>query len=326
MKNLLSLAMLLFIVLPVAAQKEAKKKKDPANKYPQSGPVLVKANLLVLDSKGEYVEDVKPEDIKVLEDGVPQKLIRIEKKLPPMHVGLVVDNSGSMRTTIESAVTASKLVVTNLQDGDGSFVVRFINSDKVEVIQDHTTNKKDLIEAIDNLYIEGGKSAVFDGIYLAAEKVVGWEKKLPDHRFAIVLISDGEDRASFYDLDQTLEVFKGSGLQIFPLFFTGLLTDKYKPDTKEKFGLSNSTRLARVLALRTGGIASFIEGKPTDVALFEALKPIMIELRSQYVVAYESTNPKRDGLERKLAVEVADGPSASKRKAFIRSGFVVPLD
>jgi len=243
-----------------------------------------------------------------------------------MHVGLVVDNSGSMRTTIENAITASKLVIANLQDGDGSFVVRFINSEKVEVIQDHTTNKNELIEAIDNLYIEGGQSAVFDGIYLAAEKVVGWEKKLPNHRFAIVLISDGEDRASYYDLDQTLAVVKGSGLQVFPLFFTGLLTDKYKPDTKEKFGLSNSIRLARILALQTGGTASFIEGKPTDIALLAALKPILIELRSQYVISYESTNPKRDGLERKLTVEIADGPMASKRKGLIRSGFVVPLD
>lgn len=322
----LSIALLLFLALGASAQKSDKKKKDPANKYPQSGPVIVKANLLVLDHQDQYVEDVKPEDIKLLEDGVPQKLTRIEKKLPPMHVGLVIDNSGSLRMYIDKIDRLSKMVVTNLGVSDGSFVIRFISNDKIEVFQDHTTSKKDLFEAIDNLYIEGGQSAVFDAIYLAAEKVAQWEKKFPDHKFAIVLITDGEDRASYYDLEQTLAVVKDSGLQIFPLFFTGQLTDKYSTATKEKFGLSNSKRLAQVLALRTGGIASFIEGKPTDDALLQVLKPIFVELRSQYVLTYESTNQKRDGGERKLAVEIADGPNAAKRKGYVRSSFVLPLD
>lgn len=327
MKNVLSLVVLLCLALSVTPQKaNDKKKKDPTNKYPQSGPVVVKANLLVLDAQDKYVEDVKPEEIKIFEDGAQQKITRFEKKVPPMHVGLVVDNTGSLRMYIDQIDRVSKLVVTNLQDGDGSFVVRFVDSDTVEVIQDHTTSKKDLFEAIDNLYIEGGQSAVFDAIYLAAEKVAQWEKKSPIQRFAIVLITDGEDRASYYDLDQTVAVVGGSGLQIFPIFFTGQLTDKRSQATNEKFGLSNSKRLAQVLALRTGGIASFIEGKPTDDTLLQVLKPIFIELRSQYVLTYESINQKRDGLERKLTVEIADGPNGAKRKGFIRPSFVVPLD
>jgi VWFA-related protein len=315
------------LVLTAVAQKDGgKKKKDPANKYPQTGAVIVKANLLVLDQQDQYIDDLKPEDVKLFEDGVPQKLIRIEKKLPPMHVGLVVDNSGSLRTYIDQVVRVSKMIITNLQDGDGSFVVRFVSNDVIEVIQDHTTNKKDLFEAIDNLYIEGGQSAVLDAVYLAAEKVVQWEKKFPNHKFAIVLITDGEDRASYYDLDQTLAAVAGSGLQVFPLFFTGQLTDKRSPGTGEKFGLSNSTRLAQVLALRTGGTASFLPAKPTDDALLQALKPTFIELRSQYVLSYESTNQKRDGLERKLTVQIADDLNGTKRRGLIRSSFVVPID
>lgn len=327
MTKFLSFLIFLALALSVVGQKsDDQKKKDKTNKYPQSGTVHVKTNLLVLDAKDQYSEDVKPEDIKLFEDGVLQKLTKVDKKLPPMHVGLVIDNSGSMRTTIESAINAAKLVVTNLQDGDGSFVVRYVSSDKVELIQNYTDKKAELLEAIDNLYIEGGQSAMFDGIYLAAENVVKWEKTAPKNRFAIILISDGEDRASYYDLDQLLKVLSGTELQVFPLFFTNALTDGYNTGTKERFGKSNSQRLARILALRTGGLATFIDRKPDEVLIKDAVRSIMIDLRSQYVVSYESTNQKRDGLERRLTVEIADGPNGAKRKGFIRPSFVVPLD
>lgn len=325
--RIVTLALFLCLSFSVAAQKpDAKKKKNAENKYPQSGPVQVRGNLLVLDAQEKYVENLKLEDIKIFEDGVEQKITRIDKKVPPMHIGLVVDNSGSLRTYIDHIVQGSKIVITNLQDGDGSFVIRFVSSEKVEIVQNYTTNKARLFEAVENFYVEGGQSAIIDGLYLAAQQAVEWEKKAPGERFAIILITDGENRNSYYDLPAFLSMVDGSGVQIFPLLMTGELTDKYSPSTKEKFGLSNARQLARVLALKTGGIASFVETKQTDETVLQALKPIFIELRSQYVFAYESTNQKRDGLARTLTVEIADGPGGAKRKGFIRESFVVPVD
>jgi len=205
-------------------------------------------------------------------------------------------------------------------------VIRFLRADKVQFNNNYTTKKADLVSAIENLYIEGGQSAMFDGIYLAAETVAKWEKTAPKNRFAIILISDGEDRASYYDLDQLLKVLSGTDLQVFPLFFTTALTDGYNSGIKERFGKSNSQRLGRILSLRTGGLATFIDQKPDDVLIRDAVRSIMLDLRSQYVISYESSNQKRDGLERKLTVEIADGPDAAKRKGLIRPNFIVRLD
>lgn len=320
--------LVLFLSFAAAGQKtEVKKKKtNLENKYPQSGIVQVKGNLLVLDAENKYVEEIAPDRVKIFEDGVEQKITYFALKAPPMHVGLVVDNSGSVRHHIEGIAKAAKIVITNLRDGDGSFVIRFVNSDNVELVQDHTTNRANLIEAIENLFIEGGQSAIFDGLFLAANRVVEWETKAPKNRFAIILITDGEDLNSYYDLDQLLKLFEKSDLQIFPLFFTGELTDKFSSSTRQKFGKSNAIRLARVLALKTGGLASFVEGKISDDVLLNALKPIMIELRSQFIFGYTPTNQKRDGLPRKLTVEIMDSPSGAKHKGYVRDSFVVPID
>lgn len=321
------LVLLCLASMSVTAQdSDKKKKRNPENKYPQSGPVFVKGNLMVLDASGNPVDDLDINRLRILEDGVEQKVTHFVRKMPPVTAGLVFDNSGSIRAHIDSFIQAGKIFLTNLSGGDGSFVVRFVSSDKVEVLQDYTTDREKLHEAIDNLYIEGGQSAVVDGLYLAAGKVAEWEKKYPKNRFAVVLLTDGEDRQSYYSLDQLLKAVEGSDMQIFPVFFTRDLTDKYSPTTKEKYGLSNATRLANILALKTGGRAVFVDKKLDNSALLEALRPVIIEMRSQYVFGYTSTNQKRDGSPRKLTIEVTNPPAGSNYKTIFRESFVVPLD
>jgi Ca-activated chloride channel homolog len=320
MKEYLSLLIILCVAIVGAGQKptDKKPKKDPENLYPQLGAFTVKANLLALDAENKYVEALKPEDIKLFEDGVQQKITQVETKLPPLHLTLLVDNSGSLRQRIGIIVAASKVLISNLEDGDRASVMRFVSSDKVEVLQDFTPRKDDLLKAVSNMYVEGGQSAVLDAVYLSAERTLAVEQKLPRTRYAIILISDGEDRASYYDVDQTLKILAGSRVQIFPLFFTDLL-DK-------KNSRSNSSRLAHLLALRTGGTAQVITEKLTGELLENALKSIITDMRSQFVISYDPTNQKRDGLERKLNVEIADGANGTKRKGMIRPSFVIPLD
>jgi hypothetical protein len=86
-------------------------------------------------------------------------------------------------------------------------IIRFVSSDKISIEQDFTSKKEYLLDALDNFHIEGGQTAVRDAVYLAAEKVGAYEKsnRADDRlRRAIVLVTDGEDRASFLHRTATL--------------------------------------------------------------------------------------------------------------------------
>jgi Ca-activated chloride channel family protein len=311
------------LILAVPAQK---KKTSDKNFYPLTGPVVVRTNLMVLDADDKYVEGISEADVKIFENGNEQKIDHFRHKTAPLGLGLVVDTSGSMRLQLDQLIKAAKVLTVNLADGDQGFVIRFVSSDKIELLQPFTSDKRDLLKALDSLYIAGGRTAMLDAISLAVENVSGQEKRTPESRFAIVVLSDGADRASYFDFPHLLSLTERSEVQIFPVFFTADLSDDSSHNGQQGYQLSNAERLANALALRTGGRATIFPKKPNESELLAALKQIMIEVRSQYVVGYTSTDSKRDGLPRKLTVQIKDGPDGKKRRAFFRESFVVPLD
>ncbi|HSI88160.1 MAG TPA: VWA domain-containing protein [Pyrinomonadaceae bacterium] len=315
----------IFTCLLLSSQMIGQKPTDK-NRYPQTGPVKVKLNLIALDEKGEYIEELQASDITLTEDGVEQKLSAVGRKIPPTGVGLVFDNSGSMRLLPPTFDSAGKTIVANLGEKDEGFVVRFVSSDKIEVLQNFTNVKADLVKAIDNLFIEGGHTALIDAVTLAAEKVVEQEEKTPNNRFAIIVMSDGVDIKSYYDLAHLLKIIDGSDVQVFPVFFISEASDGYNSTSKRRFERSNAVRLGQVLALRTGGKAIFFDKRPNDDELNNELRALMVEIRSQYVIEYTSTNQKRDGGSRSLTVKLKDGPNGEKRTGHIRGSFTVPVD
>jgi Ca-activated chloride channel homolog len=290
---------------------QGKKEKD---KKPESKPIEIKANLLVMDAKNNYANDIKQEDVKIFEDGVEQKITYFAKKEPILNTGILMDNSGSIRTLLDEFTMVGSTIVNNLRDADEAFVIRFIDSDKIEVIEDWTFDKAKLNEALANMYVEAGQSAVLDAVYLAAQKILERESKDKNKRYAIFMVSDAEDRDSYYKFDNVLKLFKGTDLQVFLLSYA-----ENAPKAKKK-----ARKLSHLLTLETGGTTYTLDKKHTKDELIEVLKKIVLELRSNFVVGYTSTNLKRDGLPRKLRVELADGSKGEKRQALIRDGFTVP--
>jgi Ca-activated chloride channel family protein len=268
----------------------------------------------VTDANGQPIDDVKQEDIKIFEDGVEQKITYFSKKEPILNLAMVFDNSGSVRKKLDEVISCGKIITANLRDTDEAFIVRFTDSDRIEVIQDFTNKKADLNEAIDNLFIDFGQSAVLDAIYLSAEKLLTREKNDKTKRYAILLFSDTEERDSYYKLEEVLKMFKGNDLQIFILSYAN-----FAPENKKIF-----TKLSHILPLETGGTSYLIppKYKGNDLVIF--LKAIVYELRSQYIIGYTSTNQNRDGNPRQLTVQISDSEKGEKRQAFVREGFTVP--
>jgi len=295
------------------AQDKSSKEK---NKKSEQKAVEVKANIAVLNSAGNFADDVKLEELKVFENGIEQKLTYFVKKEPVLNLGLVIDNSGSMRKNLDKITTAASTFIDDLRATDEAFVVRFVDSDKVEILQDWTSNKKDLKEAVENMFIEGGKSAVLDAVYLSAEKLLERERKNKSNRYALVLISDAEERDSYYNYEQIISPFRGTDLQVFLISLA-----ENAPLAKKKARL-----LSHLLTLDTGGTVVSLPKKHSKEDIINALKNIAGELRSQYIVGYTSTNQTRDGLPRKLTIQVADNKNGEKRTGLIRENFIVPKD
>jgi hypothetical protein len=166
---------------------------------------LVNLNVRVVDRNNRPVNNLTQNDFKVYEDNALQPIEFFSKSEVPTNYSLVIDNSGSLRLQLDKVIEASKILVATNRPDDETSVVRFVSSDKIEIVQDFTNNKSDLNEALDNLFIEGGQTAIIDAVYLAADKVDTYEKtRNPNDRKrrALVLVSDGEDRDSFYKEQQ----------------------------------------------------------------------------------------------------------------------------
>src|SRR5580765_4899125 len=277
---------------------------------------LVRINLLIADEKGLYINDVNLDKIKLYEDGVEQKILTVEKKTP-LSLGIIMDNSGSVRKRLGELTFAGKILTTNLLDGDEAFVIRFVGRETIEIVQDWTSKKKDLSDAIDLMYVEGGQSAVIDALYLSAEKMIGRAKTGTTKRYALVLITDGDERDSYYTLKDFSKLIAGNEMQVFVLAFPN---PEFSYDSQEV-----AERLVRKIVKKTGGTYYTIrKTKKNDLdkeELVKALKATVFELRSQFVLTYAPTNKDTDRLKRKLRVEVGPGPDGEKRTVTLRESF-----
>ncbi|HEX8852198.1 MAG TPA: VWA domain-containing protein, partial [Pyrinomonadaceae bacterium] len=177
----------------------------------------IKLNVRVVDRLNRPVNDVRQEEFRVFEDGVLQTVESFTKAEVPISYGIVIDNSGSLRNQINQVIDASKTIVNSNKPGDETFLVRFVSSDEIKVMQDWTANKQDLNDALDDLFVEGGQTAILDAVYLSAEHAATHKKgnDLEDkRRRALILVTDGEDRNSFYKTEQLFEALKEEDVQI----------------------------------------------------------------------------------------------------------------
>lgn len=237
----------------IYSQTNAKKDKSKDGKSALQ-PVEVRVNLMVLDADGKFA-DVKPEELKLFEDGVEQKIAYFAKKEDALSIGLVVDNSGSMRRNLDEAMRIASAIASNLRAQDEAFIVRFVDSDTIEMIQNWTSDKKELNSAIEGLYVEGGQSAIIDAIYLSAETMLEREKQNKSRRYALLLISDGEELDSYYKAREMFALFKGSDAQIYMLSYAA----------QAPLAPKKATKLSVQLAFETGGATYILDKRKTKI-------------------------------------------------------------
>ena len=282
---------------------------------------LVTLNVRVIDRNNRPIGDVRQSEFHVLEDGVPQPVEYFTREEVPISYGLAVDTSGSMRSQLQSVIDAGKTIVNTNRKGDETFLVRFISSDKIETVQDFTSNQEYLIDGLDSFYVEGGQTAVIDAVYLTAEHVAEYKKGDDNdrRRRALIVITDGEDRSSFYSPEKLFARLREADVQIYVIGFVNEL-DK-EGGLIRKSPRDKAVNLLNKIATETGGRAFF----PQSLSeLPQIANEIVRDLRTQYVLAYNPTNKARDGSFRSIRVAVDESSSRDKRIALTRNGRIAP--
>lgn len=278
----------------------------------------VNLKVRVVDSNNRSVGSLNQTDFKIYEDDILQPITSLTISEIPMINALVIDNSRSLRLQLKKIVEAGKIIVGANRPNDQSTIVRFVSSDKIEVIQDFTINKTSLNNALDNLFVEGGQTAIIDAVYQTARKIEQYQnsdKKEEIKLRALILVSDGDDRSSKYQEEQLIKLLRESNVQIYAIGFTADLSQKPENDalSRQEKAKSFLTRLAQ----ETGGKVFF----PNSLdELPQIANEISGELRTQYLISYSPTNENRDGSFRKIKVEITNGENQTKRTAITRTG------
>lgn len=270
------------------------------------GAVRLKA--LAIDSQGNPVSGLTTEDFQVVEEGTPQLISVSTKSDAPVFFGVAIDSSGSVRPIFNLVVASAKAIIEKAQPQDKTLLVRFISSDKIETLQEFTSDRKKLTNAIDTLYVEGGQSAIVDAVYLSAQSVGG--HKFPDSsvRRILILLTDGDERASYYSTAQLSALLRAIDLQIFPI---SVMLNQNQP--------KRSADLLKLLASESGGKAFF----PKSVAeLKTAIDQIFALVRAEYTIQYKPTNPIKEGVYRTVGVSLLPKPGRENWTVTTRSGYV----
>jgi len=273
-------------------------------------PQMVLLHVRVVDPNDNPVTDVPQTSFQVTEDGVPQKIELFMDQEVPLTYGLAIDASGSLRSQIRDVLRAAINIVNANKPDDETFLVRFISSDKIETLQTLTTDKNLLLGGIDSFYIEAGQTAVIDAIYLSADylaKQMTEARRL--RRRALIVVTDGEDRVSYYKQEALLQFLASTDTQI----FTVALTKDLKGKSLEK-----AVKLLNQLARDTGG-RTYYPSSSVDVQRIS--NQIIKDIRTQYVIGYVPSGGDAAKSFHKVEVSIAEGPNQEKRAAITRVGY-----
>ena len=285
---------------------------------PAPTPFAKKLNVIVLDKNGTPVNDLRQEDFQVFEDGTAQTITLFSHDETPVSYVLVMDNTGSLRTQFDLAVHAGAAILGGNRPSDETSVVRFAGRDRIEVMTGFTSDSAEMMKAMNGLFIEGGQSAVIDAIYLSAKYAAEQHQGETNRRRALVLITDGEDRDSYYKLEQLSQLLRATDVQIFAIGLVNQLDNDYhgRPkSTREK-----AENLLDILTAETGGRVFYPK---TVEQVRDAVLAIRHDLHMQYVIGYTLPNQSRDDKHRKVQVKLVDRPGVEKRSIIVRKGYIL---
>jgi Ca-activated chloride channel homolog len=238
----------------------------------------------VVDDHQHIVTNLDRSAFTVFEDGKQQNIISFRHEDIPVAMGIVIDNSGSMREKREKVNQAALNLVRSSNPQDEVFVVNF--NDEYYLDQDFTNNLLKLKEALEKIDARGG-TALYDAVVASADHL---KRDARLDKKVLFVVTDGEDNASNESLEQAVRRLQDeAGPQVYAI---GILGDEEHP--------KRARRALEIISERTGGMAFFPR---TLDEVNQITGTIAHDIRSQYTIGYKPTNPRASGGFRTVKVD-----------------------
>jgi Ca-activated chloride channel family protein len=154
----------------------------------------------------------------------------------------------------EEVIKSVNAIIQSASLDDEGFLVRFIDSKNISLIQDFTSSKEELQSAAEGMYIEGGQTAILDGVYFSAKHLAENNASQPNRRKILILITDGEDRKSAAKIEEVLKFLKDEKIQVYTL---GLSDGKVYKNLLEK--LSKETGGKSYIVVKRSEIGTIVK-------------------------------------------------------------------
>ncbi len=269
---------------------------------------LVVLHATVVDEKGQFVQGLTADNFHVFEDKVEQKISVFSKEDIPVTMGLVIDNSGSMREKRPQVNAAALSFVRTSNSADEVFVVNFNDEYYLDLDEDFTSNPQELHDALERIDTRGS-TALYDAIIGSLDHL----KKGHKDKRVLLVITDGDDDASRKDFPYTVKAAVESNAVIYAI---GVFSDDDRKNNKKMIRKSKKDLTA--LAEATGGLAFF----PDSLA---DVDPVCVQvahdIRNQYTLGYYPTNTAKDGTFRSVKVDLIPPKGRGKLTVRTRTGY-----
>jgi VWFA-related protein len=268
---------------------------------------IVVCHTAVIDKTGHLITNLPKEAFTVFENKVRQEIRRFKREDLPVSLGLVIDNSGSMRNKLAQVKVASLALVKASNHDDEVFVVNFNDSAFLDNPKDKpfTNDIAELEQALAKIDTRGG-TAMRDAIAMSIDHLKGGHRD----KKVLVVITDGNDNASILGMDRILKDAHKSDVLIYGV---GLLSEEARGEA------AHARKALNDLATATGGRTYF----PKDVAEVDQIaRQVANDIRNQYIIEYSPINAAMDGTFRAIRI-TAKAPGAVVRT---RSGYYATPD
>jgi VWFA-related protein len=263
----------------------------------------VTLHVSVVDAGGQFVPGLKIENFRVFENDAQQKISVLRQEDAPVSMGLLIDNSGSMRDKRPSVNVAALTFIRTSNPEDEAFVAHFNQNYSFDLNKAFTSDLGELGKALEETESRGS-TALFDAILTSLDRL----KSGYNTKKVLLIVSDGEDNSSHNDLQATLDRVKHSNVMIYAV---GLFAEE------DKTSAERARQALTTITQATGG-AAFFPGTPQEVA--SICTQIAYDIRHQYTIGYYPPNPG-DRTFKTVRVEVTPPAGVDKLVVRTRTGY-----
>ena len=253
---------------------------------------LVEQHATVTDKDGHLLTDLPQSAFKVYENDVEQQIKVFRREDAPVSLGLIIDNSASMRDKRAKVAAAVLTLVRASNPGDEVFIINF--NETLSIAHEFTQDVGALEGALSKID-SNGQTALRDALAMGLEHL---KRLAKNDKKVLLVVSDGEDNSSVETLDRLSHRAEQSAVLIYAI---GLLSDSNEREAER------AKRDLDRLALETGGEVFY----PRELGEVDGIaQHVAHDLRNQYTIAYSPTDQRQDGTYRKIRVTVSSPPDA----------------